>query len=113
MAKILKSGNLVPMASLGKFAAASGVLVTGALMVAGWAASASVATGLFAGLLGSWPVGLAGMGVVAASGVWLSEGRPAHPAAGEAAINQGEVGNMANQVMVSPQVAFAMARVNK
>lgn len=113
MAKILKSGNLVPPATLGKFAAASGVLAAGALMVAGWASSASASAGLLAGLLGSWPVGLAGMGAVAAAGLWLAEGKPAHPAPGVEGKNQGEVSVMASPVMASPQVAFAMARVNK
>ena len=111
MAKILKSGNVAPMASLGKFAAASGILVAGSLMVAGWAAGASAATGLFAGLLGSWPVGLFGVGAVAAAGLWLVEGKPAREAAVEPATISGEVGNMANPVMVSPQVAFVQGRV--
>jgi len=114
MAKILRSGEMAPAASLGKFAAASGVLAAGSLMVAGWAAGAfSGAPGLIAGLLGSWPVGLFGVGAVAAAGLWLVEGKPAREAAVEPATNIGEVGNMANPVMVNPQVAFALARANR
>ena len=113
MAKILRSGEMAPAASLGKFAAATGVLAAGSLMVAGWAAGAfSGAPGLLAGLLGSWPVGLFGVGAVAAAGLWLGEGMPHQPAV-EPATNKGEVGNMANPVFVSPQAAFAMARINK
>jgi hypothetical protein len=112
MAKILKSGSLVPMASLGKFAAAYVALVAGSLLLAVWAIAAfSMAPGLLAEVLGSWPLGLFGVGGVAAAGAWLGEGRSVSLAAGEAASNLWEVGAMASPIMVSPQVAYIQSRV--
>lgn len=114
MAKILKTGNVVPMASLGKFAAGAGVLVMGALMVAGWAASAFTASSsLFAGLLGSWAAGFFGLGAIAAAGVWLGEIGRERAACSKVAEESGEgrSGKMTSPVMVSPQIAFTASRV--
>ena len=112
MAKILKSGSLVPTASPGRFAAGISGVAAGAFMVAGWAAGISVPSpALFTGLLGSWPVGMMGVGAIAAAGLWLLEGRSAPASPGQGAISKREVGVMASPVMVSPQVAFAQSRV--
>jgi energy-converting hydrogenase Eha subunit B len=111
MAKILKSGNVVPVASLGRFIAGISVVAIGAFMVASWAASIFASPQAFiTGLFGSWPVGIFGVGVIAAAGVWLGEGIWQH-AGSEAKIGQMEVSVMANPVMVNPQVAFAASRV--
>ena len=110
MAKILKPGNVVPMASLGRFVAGISGVVMGAFMVAGWAASISTSSpALFAGLIGSWPVGIFGIGAIIAAGVGLGEGRGQH--ATEAAIVQREVNGMADPVMVNPQAAFIASRI--
>jgi hypothetical protein len=112
MAKILKPGNVVPMASLGRFAAGISVVAIGAFIVAGWATGISTSSpALIAGLMGSWPVGIAGVGGIVAAGVWLGEGKEQHAAAAEAAIVQREVNSMANPVIVNPQAAFMASRV--
>lgn len=112
MAKLLKAGNVAPAAGLGRLVAGTAVVVAGTFMVAGWAASAfAAAPSLLTALVGSWPVGVLGVGAVAAAGLWLAEGKPARGAHAEQAKSMGEVSQMANPIMVSPQVAFAQSRV--
>lgn len=123
MAKILKTGNIMPIANLGRFMAGTTIVVIGAFMIATWAASIFASPqALIIGLMASWPVGIFGMGAVAAAGLWLAEGRGAQRGAYQAVetaeeptavelISSWEVVELQNPVLVDPQVAFIASRV--
>jgi hypothetical protein len=112
MAKILKGGNAVPAASLGKYVAGIAVVVIGAFMVAEWATSIFVASSaLFTGLIGHWPVGAVGIGAIVAAGLWLGEASDVSKGAQAAAVVKRGSVEMASPVMVNPQVAFVASRV--
>jgi hypothetical protein len=110
MAKILKNSNIMPIANLGRFMAGTTIVVIGAFMIAAWAASVFASSqALLTGLMASWPVGIFGIGAVAAAGLWLADGM----ASGSGQVGEGQRGavEMINQVMVDPQIAFIASRV--